>query len=215
MDILLGHIVWASIFRPALLLLDVCYAFSREHQASRGHLWPAVVRELDAISTLLPLFRAELSRPWFHRVVASDASPYGLGVCHRSLDRRVVGAIGRTVGTWRCQDGTSAAARRHAMGVADDQDDLRPPGPDPDVDEEVLVPWAVARSFAEVPEEIMQDRNWLVVHSRGLATAENILRSEARAWLWAVKHVIRDRSALGHRVLTHVGGQHAVGLRSR
>lgn len=211
------------VFRPALSFLDACYAFSREHQASRGRLWPAVVRELESISVLLPLFRAELSRPWFPRVVASDASPYGLGVCHRSLDLGVVSNIGRTTETWRYHDAVSSAARRHALGEQAKDATIRGHHAAPeltgdagqltmtedddaasDTSEDATVPWAVAHSFAEVPQDIMWDENWLVVHCRALEKAENILRSEARAWLWALKHRLRGRRSIGHRVLTLV-----------
>lgn len=64
--------------------------------------------------------------------------------------------------------------------------------------EEATVPWAVAHSFAEVPEDIMRGENCLVVHSRGLEKPENILRSEAHGWLLGVKLLLRGRQAIGH-----------------
>lgn len=164
MDILLGHLVWAlTVFRPALSLLDACYAFSREHQASQGRLWPAVIRELDALSTLMPLFRAELGRPWFHRVDASDASPYGLGVCHRSLDPIIVGEIGRTIETWRYQDESSAAARRHALG-----DDESAGDPDRGEALDLDLDGTPLRSIAEAPAP-GDTRSWFLGLSPALS----------------------------------------------
>lgn len=141
--------------------------------------------ELEPLSTLMPLFRAELGRPWFHHVVASDASPYGFGVCHRSLDLGIVGDIGRTIEARRYQDDVIAAARLHALGDGDvganvgtdepasiwydDDEELAPPSAEAlvaDSREEATVPWAIAHSFAKVPGTILRDENWLVVPSR-------------------------------------------------
>lgn len=92
MDVLLGHIVWAlMLFRSALSLLDCCYAFSRTVGPLRERLWAGAARELETISILLPVCRTEIGSPWSSRIVASDASPFGVG--RRGPGRRGVALL--------------------------------------------------------------------------------------------------------------------------
>eukprot|EP00959_Pyramimonas_sp_CCMP1952_P096198 2011108-Pyramimonas_sp.AAC.1 len=50
-----------------------------------GPLWPSVVGELSAAVALVPLWGASTRSRWYSRVYASDASPFGKGVCVKEV----------------------------------------------------------------------------------------------------------------------------------
>jgi hypothetical protein len=86
----LAHVVgrwtWVMMLRRSTLsVLQQCYRFCREAQQSQFNVWPSVRRELAMLLTLLPLMEADLSKPFFHRAMASDASTLAAGVVSAPL----------------------------------------------------------------------------------------------------------------------------------
>ena len=77
-------------------------------------------RELWLIRSLLPLISCDLGAQWSSKVLASDASSTGLGVCERDLDAKIVGSIGRCKEKWRFETEEAILSRRSALGVAPD-----------------------------------------------------------------------------------------------
>ena len=83
---LIGKWTWgALIARPALSTFSAVYRFIECARHRVFRLWPTVIRELDVISGLAPLLYSSLTAPVAPRVVASDASERGCGVCARRL----------------------------------------------------------------------------------------------------------------------------------
>eukprot|EP00973_Karenia_brevis_P088163 12225316-Karenia_brevis.AAC.1 len=78
--------------------------------ASPTTLWSSVRKELQMFSALLPLLFADTHRCWSQDVHASDASPYGLGVCHAQWSCSQVSQVGRQAENWRFRTEEAIAA---------------------------------------------------------------------------------------------------------
>eukprot|EP00971_Amphidinium_carterae_P100633 1990853-Amphidinium_carterae.2 len=79
---LLGHINWSClIFRPSLSILNACYSFAHSGFSRPSRLWLSVWQELRWVIGLLPLFQRNLSMDWCPKIIASDSSEFGYGVC--------------------------------------------------------------------------------------------------------------------------------------
>jgi hypothetical protein len=83
MQCLLGLWCWFMLLRrPLLSVLNAAYAFGRKYdkiQTSRK-LWRTARAELDLLVRLSPLMIASTKRPWWRKVLCSDASPFGAGI---------------------------------------------------------------------------------------------------------------------------------------
>jgi len=78
---LVGSWTWAALARrPALSLFSAVYRFIESAASAQFHIWNSVKTELRAIVSIAPLLVADLRADWFPRVVATDASEFGLGV---------------------------------------------------------------------------------------------------------------------------------------
>ena len=118
MRVLLGHITWAMLLRrPSLTLLSACYAFTVD---SGGEVprtaWTSVRRELGQIAATLPLLRCSLAAPFFQKVICSDASPFGLGVCSAWVPANEVAAAALQAERHRFHSDSAVRARENALG---------------------------------------------------------------------------------------------------
>ena len=68
--------------RFALSTFAAVYAFAKKCGHRRARLWPSVMRELQLAVALVPLVRADLSRPVADVLVQTDASDNGQGVVY-------------------------------------------------------------------------------------------------------------------------------------
>lgn len=81
MEVLVGHWIWAALVRrPVFAVLSAVYTFIQRAEWRSFELWPSVRRELRCLVGLAPLLFAALDASWWHKVVAVDASDWGLGV---------------------------------------------------------------------------------------------------------------------------------------
>ena len=114
---LIGHYTFmAMICRPALSVCHALYAFVERFSDRPARLWPACIRELRWMRSLLPLLRRDLFALWSPWVVATDASEWGLGATRTSMPVELVGQTGRIRERWRwkCGDMASACPRSAA-----------------------------------------------------------------------------------------------------
>lgn len=95
---------------PLVLHLDQGYG-----TAPRRHVGASVRSGLRQIRSLLPLLRCNLCAEWHPEATASDASPYGLGVCQRTAPCPEIAALGRTSEGWRFRVEDAVRAREHAL----------------------------------------------------------------------------------------------------
>ena len=70
------------LHRFALSTFAAVYAFAQKCGHRRARLWPSVLRELRTAVALVPLVRADLSRPVAEVLVQTDASSNGTGVVY-------------------------------------------------------------------------------------------------------------------------------------
>ena len=126
MESVVGHCTWVSLLRrEALGIFHQCYAFIRHDRSRLRTLWPGVRKELWRFRSLLPLLYTDIGADWHDTIYASDASPYGSGICYKRSSSCTAGAHGRHSERWRFQSKQAAAARSHALAAAS------PPLPDP------------------------------------------------------------------------------------
>jgi hypothetical protein len=73
--------------RPVLSVFRAVYAFIEKYRLSRQRrkLWPNVASELTIMAGLAPLLVGHCKRSTFSKVLATDASPLGGGVCAAPL----------------------------------------------------------------------------------------------------------------------------------
>ena len=183
LQLVLGHCTWAMMTRrEGLSLLHHSYTFFHKHLDENTRLWPAVRKELSWISSLLPLFRMKLNCGWSDDVMASDSSPWGVGICSRKIDRSVVQSFGRVSERWRYRFEDSTRARKHALNSEPSCE----PGSDAGHAKDDSSTGSSFSNFIidhgcnEVPESFMRRQDWTVVWSRPWKYQANILNTEAR-----------------------------------
>lgn len=86
----LAHLIgrWTHVMllrRPSLAVLQHVYRYIERADRRRFTLWPSVRRELWMLVGLLPLLHARLDIPFFHNIIASDASELAAGVTCTSM----------------------------------------------------------------------------------------------------------------------------------
>ena len=117
MEVIIGHLSFCFLLRREFLsILSAVYGFARKATGMRMTLWSAVRRELRWAVAVLPLAYRKLDARWHGRVVATDASPSGLGAVHCEKPLSEVSQHGRVNERWRYQRGQerAAQARLHA-----------------------------------------------------------------------------------------------------
>ena len=190
---LLGRWTWLLLLRrPALSLLQHVYRFVAVARGRRFNLWPSVRRELLHLLGVLPLLRASLSAPLFHRAVASDASELAAGVVSTPLTQPLADVL------WPL-----CSSRRHAHTQAILQADsavnpLRHLDSLPS-DEAQLVQ-AEAAAFHRCYAAVRTCR-WATIVSKPWRDPEHINALELRAVLLACHWVLSHPSAACRRVL--------------
>ena len=112
--------------RETLCLFCATYSFMEMAASAVNRLWPAVVRELIWVSSLLPLMFADLKRPWCTWLYATDAEGVsersfgGYGVVRRRVAVETVRQLGQSSERWRF-DTDYLAARSQALRQAEEQ----------------------------------------------------------------------------------------------
>lgn len=96
---LVGSWAWACLVcRSALSCFRAVYRYAAIAQHRRFALWSDVRRELLTVSRIAPLLSASLSRPFFNRVLASDASSIGQGVVAARATQQQAAAVSAVAG---------------------------------------------------------------------------------------------------------------------
>lgn len=191
---LIGRWTWCLLLRrPALSVLQNVYRFIAIARGRRFGVWPSVRRELWQLLGLLPVLRASLDAPLFHRAVASDASELAAGVVSTPLTPSLAGVL------WPL-----CSSRRHAHTQTILQADsasnpLRslhrlPP------DEAALVR-AESAVFDHCYSAVRGCCRWSTIVSQAWRDEEHINVLELRAVLLAAHWVLSHPSAVSRRVL--------------
>ncbi|CAK0816098.1 unnamed protein product, partial [Prorocentrum cordatum] len=218
-----GHCAWGMISnRPMLSIFNSVYRFMGLDSRVAAPLWPSVIAELRAAATLIPLWWADVRAEWSATTFCSDASPYGIGVCRKTVDQEVAAAAGRLSDRWRYRFSDAVHARARALGIeprivletAVDKNCLeecshspRPPkipGGPPSTASSLHQPADAASldGFDEVPDSITAFDGWATIHSsRHSRFGLDIMRYEADALGFAMRHSARSGRLRHHRIL--------------
>ena len=131
--------------------------------------------------------------PWSSTVLATDSSDVGYGVCAREADGHLVAQTARTCEKWRYAVEGAVKARANALGLEAgdrDRDALR--------DDCARL---VQTDFKEVCPSLLDAAQWRVLFKGAWNFRENILRTEGRAMLSGVRHLLRTRRCAGQHYL--------------
>ena len=206
LEIVIGHVVWLMMARREVLCV-LCYVYKHIRCLPRFTAIPisdAVASELRAIIGILPLCVADLSRVWHPTVHASDASPFGVGVCYLECNAEQVGEIGRQAEKLRYQL-SCTGARSSALGSTAVKPQVRPSSvPSASVKQAGVVlhkatAISIAKQFVELPAGICMHAEWRVVIGRRHGHHEHITRTEGRTLMLAALHAARSANGLNKK----------------
>ena len=197
MEVIVGHVVWLFMCRREMLSV-LCHVYRHIKQEPRATALPmtdALAAELRDIVGLLPLCYTTLDADWSDTLHASDASPYGIGVCYSHVEPGVAGDIGRQAEKLRYAVGSSTRARASALGVdpkAPAHRSLEFASDDARTELESSL-----SKFSEVAAGICIHNHWRVVTGFRHSHSEHITQTEGRALLIAAQHSVRSASKYG------------------
>ena len=138
------------------------------------------------------MLRADLDLPWAPEVTLTDSSTTGYGVVTKNVSSEIVASAGRIAERWRYKATKCIRARAHALGLAQQSNDLA-------IDVATLEPLQldlepdshdVEALFREVPSELVKGELKEVTWGQW-RLQENILQTEARACCMGVRHRLR------------------------
>ncbi len=95
---------------------------------------------------------------------------------------------------------------RHCTAIVDKNSAHTPcvDGPAIDTSNSIFDIGASAVQFDEVPATLMESSKWSVVCSRKWKDKENILKTEARALVWSLRHQLRNSACHGKKLVAFV-----------
>ena len=171
--------------RECLSVFSAVYKYIRSENPS-GSLWRSAQREILQASSILPLMCTSLDLPWSSTIVATDSSEVGYGVCERVWTVRVPHQLAGLVnsgGTLLMELFRPGLTRSDTLDEGERYDCARVCNSD----------------FKEVGATVLDPSAWHVVFSGVWQHRENILRTEGRAMLSGVRHLLRCRRHAGLR----------------
>lgn len=214
----IGHMSFISMVRrEGLSILGDCYTFIQRHYYLPAKLWKSVRRELTIWYGIAPLLWKDLTAEWSSTIYATDASDWGSGVTTSTMDIQQVQQLGRYAERWRFKDDRWRNPRRSSPSLfsADEADDVVAHGWDQQHDDaEDRLPNRSGVQFQPLPFSAV-DRSWKVVGRWKWLRQESMPILEARATLFAVKHMVRSSSNFGKRMLVFSDSMTAVSSISR
>ena len=198
---LLGHCCFISLARrESLSIFGQAYNFVRRYaQNGEEHpLWPSVRKEFDVWDGILPLIYRDFRACWNEKVHAVDASEWGLGCVVGEMSIEEVKGLGRVCERWRFKDPVLSKARR-SVGSEPPDHDLS--GFPQHGVEGIFHDQPISTAdFASVPFEAVT-RDWRTVGRHRWRKQSSMPVNEARATLYAVKHILRSCDNHGMRHL--------------
>lgn len=213
-----GHMSFISMVRrEGLSILGDVYSFIKKHYFTPARLWKSVRRELSIWYGISPLFWKELNSQWSETIYATDASDWGSGATTATMPHNEVQELGRYAERWRFKDERWRFPRKSAIGIFSGEEN----------DEVVSHSWRgdSSHDWGDLPDSSSVvfkplpfsavDRPWKVVGRWKWKRQESIPILEARATLFAVKHMARSSSSFGKKHLIFSDSMTAVASISR
>ena len=198
---IIGRWTWIMLLRrSSLACLQHVYRYIQVVGRRRFTIWPSVRRELWMLLGLLPLLRASLSSPMFHRVIASDASEDAAGVVSTQLTPALHDRLWRLCSTRR--HATMQAVLNASERRGDDMPTMISTSSST-VDDAYADAAALCRSSSDAYHEFYDDvmaTHWSTVISQSWRSPEHINALELRAALLSVHWVLTYPSSVTRRV---------------
>jgi len=119
---IVGKWTWAALVnRPALSVFNAVYRFVQTADWRLFEIWPSVRKELITMASLAPLLFVHTDSRFLNRAVATDASPWGLGVtiARISQPQQTDAALASGVPDGRVTTSEQAATVLHAHSIAE------------------------------------------------------------------------------------------------
>ncbi len=172
MEVLVGRWTWAALVRrPVLSVLSSVYRFQDAADGKLFDIWPSVRRELMVLVGLAPLLFVDLDDEFFSRILASDASTHGMGVCSTRPFARPCSV-------------ETVAKELPERPIVPKKDKVAPKEEPP-----------------PLPAPLDLPKMWRTIVSSGWSRSEHINVLEMRAACTAVRWVLSFPNAVGSRVL--------------
>jgi hypothetical protein len=201
-EVLIGHYVHEALYcRGALSVFRAMYTFVSESYHTKTKLWWSCRLECMAAVGIIPLLGANIGRPWSPRVVATDASPRGWGICSAVMDPKLVHQDGRWNERWRYRRllPHEWAPRRRVLGH--DPNTVGPPviPSNSDFNLPCELSWTDREGFPEVG--LVEAWGWRVDRLGSFKFEKHITGKEARVAVWGVAFHMLDCSNHQFRIL--------------
>eukprot|EP00438_Fugacium_kawagutii_P006869 Skav205284 [mRNA] locus=scaffold1690:137803:145924:+ [translate_table: standard] len=192
---LLGHIAFASLGKREMFsMLGESYTFVQRHRSREAPIWKSVRRELSCWERLSPLIVQDLACGVCTEVLAVDASEWGLGAVGSNFNEQEVKGLSGYNERWRFKSMETSNARQFTF-VEDEKiratmvEDVAEDDPTTGFGHEASVPFTTV------------DRGWKLVGRLPWKKVESMPVLESRATLFGVKHLMRNTSHHGRRML--------------
>lgn len=206
----IGHATFIGLGRrESLSIFGETYTFIQRYYNCRHKFWKSVRRELQIFCGVCPLIWRDLSAPWSHEVLSIDASTWGLGATSADFPMSEVKQLGKFSERWRFDSDVYKNPRMSTFGAdvaaASDQaaahlwasNSAQAGGMEPIQ----VVPSKREQDKFEPIRLSVLHKSWKMVGRHRWKRSEPIPVLEARAALFGVKHVLRNRNNFGKRHL--------------
>ena len=169
----------------------------RLHREVAAPLSPRALSELETAGAILPLLTVSTKMPWRSYMIATDASPFGLGICGRSCDVGTIASYGRQ----------SEKGRHRTADAIQARDDASHPeggtgSPGQSLNDSLPFPERQARTVPEIDPAVLIPSLWHLLHTEPITTQTHITKTEARGVACRVSHLMRSAGNLGQRHLS-------------
>ena len=194
---LVGHFTWAALVRRELLaIFDSVYRFADRAGSRRWRMWPSVELELRRAAALVCFCFVDPKRSLASDIYATDASGSsgtdagGYGVMSRGSEADVVQRLACQAERWRYNVMDAITARCHMLGVEAPR----------------AYGTRVARRgesdfLAVTAADVGAFDDWGLKVKGRWRLQDNIMRTEGRAVILAVRHHLRRVSSQCHRLV--------------
>ena len=208
---LVGRWTWAiMVKRPALSVFNAVYRFIEVADRRSFTLWPTVVTELQCIIGIAPLLWSSIASEWCPRVMVSDASMGGMGVCTAMINNQtLLDRIAYCHGAQLSQQssiGTDLGRGRHQVSLVSSDMQQLPSYRDDCMNN-------LARDNALIIGDI--DVKWQVVLAVRWRAMEHINSYELRSSSTAIRWLLSHPKTIGTRVMLLSDSQVAIGCMAK
>ena len=208
---LIGRWTWSMMVkRPALSIFNAVYRYIEVADRRTFTLWPTVITELQCVIGIAPLLWSSIASKWCPKVMVSDASMGGMGVCTTVINNEpLLDRLAYCRGTELSQ----------LQSIVPSSATEQCPAPTGDTTQQSLESYRddcmnnLARDNVLVVGDV--DVKWQVVVATPWRAIEHINSYELRSSSTALRWLLSHPGVTGKRVMLLSDSQVAVGCMSK